>query len=49
MNASRLVHCLNAFAWFANAICWAFYAHVAFLAIASLAACVTAIYLARAE
>lgn len=33
MNA---LHYLNASLWFANAICWTFYAHVPLLGVASL-------------
>ena len=33
----RLLHFINAGLWLANAICWAFYAHVPLLGVASLA------------
>lgn len=43
------LHVLNAVAWLANAIVWATYARVPFMAVMSGVACVLALYLARQE
>ena len=43
----RTMHAVNALAWFANAVCWTFYAQVPAMAVASLCACVVAVNLAR--
>lgn len=32
----KLLHFVNAGLWLANSVCWAFYAHVPLLAVASL-------------
>lgn len=46
MNA---LHYLNASLWFANAICWTFYAHVPLLGVASLVTAVATAYLGWSE
>lgn len=43
------LHLLNAGAWLANAILWAFYVHVWQFGFVSLAAAVVAVILARSE
>ena len=45
----KFLHVMNAVAWLANAIVWAVYARIPFMAIASGMACVLALYLARQE
>lgn len=40
----KFIHFLNALLWFANSVCWAFYAHVPVLAIG-----VTTAYLGWSE
>ena len=41
----KFLHYLNSALWLANAICWAFYAHVPLLAVASLATAIGSAYL----
>lgn len=41
----KFIHFLNAILWFANSVCWAFYAHVPVLAAGSLAVAATTAYL----
>ena len=45
----KALHIANAIAWFANAVVWAFYAHVLLMGVASLGAMGVAIYMARPE
>lgn len=45
----KFLHVVNAAAWAANALVWFAYAHVPAMAIASLLATVTALWMARAE
>lgn len=45
----KFLHVLNAVAWLANAIVWATYARVPFMAVVSGMACLLALYLAREE
>lgn len=45
----KFLHVLNATAYLANAIVWAVYARVPFMAIVSGGACLFALYLARQE
>lgn len=45
----RLLHMLNAGLWLGNAVVWAFYAGVVFMAGASLAAAGLSVYLWRSE
>lgn len=43
------LHYVNAALWLANAVTWAFYAHVPAMAVASLGAAVLSIVLARGD
>lgn len=44
-----LLHAVNAIAWMANAVVWAFWAQVPLMAVASLAAAGLSVLLARNE
>lgn len=45
----KALHFVNAILWLANAVCWAFYAHVPLLGIASLATAAGTAYLGWGE
>jgi hypothetical protein len=45
----KAVHLLNAFAWGANAVVWALYAHVYVMAVMSLLVAGVAVYIARMD
>lgn len=45
----KLLHYVNAALWFANSVCWAFYAHVPLLAVVSLGTAVATAYLGWSE
>ena len=46
---SQILHAINAALWLANAVVWAFYAGVVFMAGASLVAAGLSVYLWRTE
>jgi len=45
----KALHLVNAFAWAANSVVWAGYAHVLTMAALSALACIGAVLLARNE
>lgn len=49
VHASRVTHTANALLWFINGIVWIGYAHVPMMGVASAAAMLLSIWLARME
>ena len=45
----KVLHVMNAGLWLANSVCWAFYAHVPLLGVASLVTAVATAYLGWSE